>query len=276
MRTIEDAAAAESRWAQLGARSPGAPPHAAPSLGLLRHRRARTPALPAEAAPRRGVLRRRGARAVRPHDPPAPTYAFGYRNAPISGNEINGLGSAGAHAGEQGLPQPRRWGDALGCARSVLRPDQPAGRRPSHLREHVAAAPSRGSGQPASRRGSGSVGDERRDQGEGQGARRRPRRDHATDATRRCMPAPTCPIGMPSASACGWTGRRCASFRNLGRPSRCCGCTGPSPGSRSSWASTSGSWAGRRERTATPTARTSFTSLWPSVPVSASSGSTDP
>jgi len=29
---------------------------------------------------------------VRPHDPPEPTYAFGYRDPPISGNEINGLG----------------------------------------------------------------------------------------------------------------------------------------------------------------------------------------
>ena len=29
---------------------------------------------------------------MRPHDPPAPTYAFGYRNTPVSGNEINGLG----------------------------------------------------------------------------------------------------------------------------------------------------------------------------------------
>ena len=31
---------------------------------------------------------------MRPHDPPAPTYAFGYRDAPVSGNEINGLGAA--------------------------------------------------------------------------------------------------------------------------------------------------------------------------------------
>ncbi len=31
---------------------------------------------------------------MRPHDPPPPTYAFGYRNAPRSGNEINGLGGA--------------------------------------------------------------------------------------------------------------------------------------------------------------------------------------
>jgi Pyruvate/2-oxoacid:ferredoxin oxidoreductase delta subunit len=31
---------------------------------------------------------------VRPHDPPEPTYAFGYRRAPVSGNEINGLGVA--------------------------------------------------------------------------------------------------------------------------------------------------------------------------------------
>ncbi len=31
---------------------------------------------------------------MRPHEPPAPTYAFGYRNAPVSGNEINGLGVA--------------------------------------------------------------------------------------------------------------------------------------------------------------------------------------
>ncbi len=30
---------------------------------------------------------------MRPHDPPPPTYAFGYRRAPVSGNEINGLGS---------------------------------------------------------------------------------------------------------------------------------------------------------------------------------------
>jgi len=30
---------------------------------------------------------------VRPHDPPAPSYAFGYRTPPRSGNEINGLGS---------------------------------------------------------------------------------------------------------------------------------------------------------------------------------------
>ena len=29
---------------------------------------------------------------MRPHEPPAPTYGFGYRNAPKSGNEINGLG----------------------------------------------------------------------------------------------------------------------------------------------------------------------------------------
>ena len=31
---------------------------------------------------------------MRPHDPPPPTYAFGYRQAPGSGNEINGLGVA--------------------------------------------------------------------------------------------------------------------------------------------------------------------------------------
>jgi Pyruvate/2-oxoacid:ferredoxin oxidoreductase delta subunit len=31
---------------------------------------------------------------VRPHDPPPPTYAFGYRSPPVSGNEINGLGVA--------------------------------------------------------------------------------------------------------------------------------------------------------------------------------------
>ena len=29
---------------------------------------------------------------MRPHDPPPPTYAFGYRRPPRSGNEINGLG----------------------------------------------------------------------------------------------------------------------------------------------------------------------------------------
>ncbi len=29
---------------------------------------------------------------MRPHEPPEPTYAFGYRKAPKSGNEINGLG----------------------------------------------------------------------------------------------------------------------------------------------------------------------------------------
>ena len=31
---------------------------------------------------------------MRPDDPPPPTYAFGYRNPPTSGNEINGLGVA--------------------------------------------------------------------------------------------------------------------------------------------------------------------------------------
>ncbi len=32
---------------------------------------------------------------MRPHQPPAPEYAFGYRQPPRSGNEINGLGVAG-------------------------------------------------------------------------------------------------------------------------------------------------------------------------------------
>ncbi|HJO04297.1 MAG TPA: hypothetical protein QGG47_10000 [Acidobacteriota bacterium] len=29
---------------------------------------------------------------MRPHDPPPPVYAFGYRSQPRSGNEINGWG----------------------------------------------------------------------------------------------------------------------------------------------------------------------------------------
>jgi epoxyqueuosine reductase QueG len=31
---------------------------------------------------------------MKPHDPPPPTYAFGYRRPPVSGNAINGLGES--------------------------------------------------------------------------------------------------------------------------------------------------------------------------------------
>ena len=74
------------------ARSSRAAPPPAPSPGLLPDGCSRAPALPPNGAAWRGVLRRRGARRMRPHDPPPPTYAFGYRHPPISGNEINGLG----------------------------------------------------------------------------------------------------------------------------------------------------------------------------------------
>ena len=206
---------------------------------------------------------------MRPHDPPPPTYAFGYRQAPVSGNEINGLGVAERtrarkvfhNPGGETLP----W-DALdhffalinprGVVRHILANMWQLRRRDGPVNPGRVDVP-----DPAAM--SARIKDTARDLGADLVGVTR-----LTDDV--LYAGAEVPTAMPSASACGWTATRCASSRSLERLSRSCGSIGPSPGSRSSWASTSGTWAGRRERTATPTARISSTSRSPFAPVSAS------
>ncbi|NJN83325.1 MAG: hypothetical protein HC802_14275, partial [Caldilineaceae bacterium] len=50
---------------------------------------------------------------MKPHNPPPPTYAFGYKNPPQPGSEINGLGVAEKVLGPARVSQRHRRGAAL-------------------------------------------------------------------------------------------------------------------------------------------------------------------